>query len=242
MKGQFTQDIDHQLLCTFTARLAKPSDPHTILLSVDIQNIAQSREAALQIKVFFLGDKSRRILTLALKVNSFTDKELSKDRLLPDDAYRFEVFVNAIDIPFSELQMALSCRVGGKNINRLLLVPLCPLRFSRFFTEAEAEKDDYSYTTGAEKVMPVDLPLFQGNAESACRALFPHCYLNVNNDYCGVLAFCTNDMLFRYEATPIKNQLKVRLYGLSLTGQNGTTILNTCILILLQNIQFLLNN
>lgn len=159
---------------------------------------------------------------------------------MADDTFRFEVFVNAVDIPFSELQLVLSCHIGEKTINRVLLTPVCPMRFVRYFPEDDAEQDQYVYTTGAEKIVNIEHSLFQGNADAACRALFPHGYLNVKNDYCGVLAFCANDMIFRFEASPKGGQLGVRLYGLSLSGQNGTPVLNACILLLLQNIQFLL--
>lgn len=136
--------------------------------------------------------------------------------------------------------MYLECTVNGQALNRTLLVPLVPLRFCRFFTEEEAERDDYTYTTGAEQEVTVTNSIFAGSADTAARSLFPHCYLNVNNEYCGVAAFCTNDLLVRYEVAPKDDKLKVRLYGLSLTGQNGVQTQNSSILLLLQNIQFLL--
>ena len=175
-----------------------------------------------------------------MRVRSFTHSELTKDVLSYEDSFRFEVAVNAIDIPFSELQMVIQCSVNGQSLDRIVLVPIVPLRFCRFFTEDEAERDDYTYTTGAEQEVNVSNPVFSGNAEIAARSIFPNCYLNVNNQYCGVMAFCTNDLLIRYEVLPEKDKLKARLFGLSLTNQNGVQTLNSAILLLLQNIQFLL--
>jgi hypothetical protein len=175
-----------------------------------------------------------------MRVHSLTDSELSADVVLPDDAFRFEVFANPVDIPFAELQLALSYQLGDKTVDRVLLLPVGPLSFCRFFTAAEAERDEHVYQTGAEKSFVAENPLFQGRGEAAVRALFPYSYANVNNDLCGVFAFCTNDILVRYEATTQAGNIKLRLYALSLSGHNGVAVLNSAILLLLQNVQFLL--
>ena len=62
MSGQSTDEIDQHLLCTFRTRLAKPTDPHTVSLGVDLQNVSSLRLPILKLKVLFMSDKSKSSL------------------------------------------------------------------------------------------------------------------------------------------------------------------------------------